>query len=130
MIATIDLKAELAKLTMRDALTPDTTRTERKAAFSALAAFRDGNIFAAKFAGDTPWERHPNGDELVHIIDGGATLHILTSDGPQSLALSAGMAVVVPQGQWHRFESPNGVSLISATPLPTEHADADPRTLR
>src|SRR4029077_21144497 len=105
--------------TMRDALTPDTTRAERKAAFSALAAFRDGNIFAAKFAGDNPWERHPHGGALVHIIDGGATLHILTSDGPQSLALSAGMAVVVPQGEWPRFGYPNGGRLILATPPPT-----------
>jgi hypothetical protein len=35
-----------------------------------LAPFRDGNIFSAKFAGDGTWERHPNGDELVQIVDG------------------------------------------------------------
>jgi len=28
--------------------------------------------------------------------------------------------VAVPQGQWHRFQSAEGVSLISATPLPTQ----------
>jgi mannose-6-phosphate isomerase-like protein (cupin superfamily) len=54
----------------------------------------------------------------------------MTADGRRSFALAAGMVVVVPQGQWHRFESPDGVGLISATPLPTEHTIvADPRTL-
>ena len=42
------------------------------------------------------------------------------------------MLVVVPQGAWHRFESPEGVCLMTATPKPTEHLTvdvADPRTL-
>jgi len=30
--------------------------------------------------------------------------------------------VAVPQGQWHRFQSAEGVSLISATPPPTEQS--------
>jgi hypothetical protein len=38
----------------------------------------------------------------------------------------------VPQGMWHRFEAPDGVSLMTATPKPTEHLTvdvADPRVL-
>jgi hypothetical protein len=38
----------------------------------------------------------------------------------------------VPQGAWHRFESPDGVTLMTATPKPTEHLTvdvADPRAL-
>jgi len=56
----------------------------------------------------------------------------MTEDGPQSLALTAGMLAVVPQGAWHRFDSPDGVSLMTATPQPTEHLTVtvdDPRTL-
>ena len=51
---------------------PDMTEAERKAtgAFATLAPYRDGNIFSAKFAGDGAWERHPNGDELVQVVDG------------------------------------------------------------
>ena len=44
----------------------------------------------------------------------------------------AGMLVIVPQGAWHRFESPDGVCLMTATPKPTEHLTVDiedPRTL-
>src|SRR5215467_11353381 len=134
MITILDLKGELEKLTLLRGRTPQMTEVERKGsgAFATLAPFRDGNIFSAKFSGDGAWERHPNGDELVQIVDGSATLHIMTDDGPQSYAVSAGMMVVVPQGTWHRFHSPEGVSLVTATPKPTEHLTVDvedPRTL-
>ena len=134
MITILDLKAEFAKLTLLRGRTPQTTEVERKGsgAFATLAPFRDGNIFSAKFAGDGAWERHPNGDELVQIVDGSATLHIMTEDGPKSFAVSAGMMVIMPQGTWHRFHAPEGVSLLTATPKPTEHLTVDvedPRTL-
>ena len=44
---------------------------------------------------------------------------------PQEQELRAGMMVVVPQGLWHRFESPGGVTLMSVTPLPTDHPEVD-----
>ena len=134
MITIVDLKAELGKLAMLHGRRPETTEAERKAsgAFATLTPFRDGNIFSAKFTGDGAWERHLNGDELVQIVDGSTTLHIMTEDGLQSHALRAGMVAIVPQGMWHRFESADGVTLITATPKPTEHLTvdvADPRTL-
>jgi len=93
-----------------------------------LAPFRDGSVFAGRFSGETAWERHPKGDELVQILDGAATLTVMTADGPQAVALSTGMLIVVPQGHWHRFQAPDGVTVLSATPQPTEHtAAADPR---
>ena len=134
MITVLDLNAELGKLAMLRGRRPETTEAERKASggFATLAPFRDGNIFSAKFAGDGAWERHPNGDELVQVVDGSTTLHIMTEEGPQSYALSAGMVVIVPQGAWHRFHSPEGLSLVTATPKPTEHLTIDvedPRSL-
>jgi mannose-6-phosphate isomerase-like protein (cupin superfamily) len=134
LITIIDLKAEFGKLNMLRGRRPDMTEAERKGSggFATLAPFRDGNIFSAKFSGDGAWERHPNGDELVQVVDGSTTLHIITEDGPQSYELSAGMVVIVPQGAWHRFHSPEGVSLVTATPKPTEHLTVDvddPRTL-
>src|SRR5437667_12359865 len=135
MITILDLKAAFAKLTLLRGRTPQMTEVERKGSggFATLAPFRDGNIFSAKFAGDGAWERHPNGEELVQVVDGSATLHIMTEDGPKSFAVSAGMIVIVPQGTWHRFHSPGGVSLMTATPKPTEHLTVDvegPRTLK
>jgi mannose-6-phosphate isomerase-like protein (cupin superfamily) len=134
MTTILDLKAEFAKLTLLRGRTPQTTEAERKGsgAFATLAPFRDGNIFSARFAGDGAWERHPNGDELVQIVEGSATLHIMAEDGPRSYTVSAGMMVIVPQGTWHRFHSSDGVGLLTATPKPTEHLTVDvedPRTL-
>jgi len=134
MITILDLKTEFAKLTLLPGRTPEMTEVQRKGSggFATLAPFRDGNIFSAKFAGNGAWERHPNGDELVQIVDGSATLHMMTDEGPQSYAVSAGMIVIVPQGTWHRFHSAEGVSVLTATPKPTEHLTVDiedPRTL-
>src|SRR2546428_5023398 len=134
MITILDLKAEFAKLTLLRGRTPQTTEVERKGsgAFATLAPFRDGNIFSAKFSGNGAWERHPNGDELVQVVEGETNFHIITDEGPQTHILKAGMLVIVPQGAWHRFESPDGVCLITATPKPTEHLTVDvedPRTL-
>ncbi len=33
--------------------------------------------------------------------------------------------VIVPQHAWHQFVAPNGVSLMTATPQPTEHLTVD-----
>jgi len=134
VITIVDVKAELAKLTTLRGRRPEMTEADRKGtnAFATLTPFRDGNIFSAKFAGNGAWERHPNGDELVQIVEGATTLHIATDEGLQSHALSAGMLVIVPQGMWHRFEAPDGVCVMTATPKPTEHLTVDvedPRTL-
>ena len=112
--------------------TPETPEKDREGAFARLAPNRDSAINAAKFSGEGPWERHPNGDEIVQIVDGATTFHIMTDDGPRSYELNAGMVVIVPQGKWHRFEAPEGVSLMTTTPQPTQHlnfAVDDPRTL-
>jgi quercetin dioxygenase-like cupin family protein len=134
MTTILDLKGTLAKMPMMQGRRPESTEDERKAtgAFVTLAPYRDGNIYSAKFTGEAAWERHPNGDELVQIVDGGCTMHLMTEAGLESHAVSAGTTVVVPQNTWHRFSAPNGVSIVTATPRPTEHLTvdvADPRSL-
>jgi mannose-6-phosphate isomerase-like protein (cupin superfamily) len=122
-VRVVDVKTELAKLTMFDGRTPTTNK--RQDSLSALLPYRDGAVFVAKFAGKSAWERHPQGDEIVHIVEGRTTLHLITAEGRQSLVLKAGMLVVVPQNAWHQFVAPDGVSVMTATPQPTEHLEAD-----
>ena len=130
MLKAVDIKAALAGRPVLGGRSKDTTEAEAKAAFAILAPFRDGSIFAGSFSGDSPWERHQNGDELVHILDGATTLTIMTDNGPQSFTMTAGMLIVVPQGHWHRFHAPDRVTVLSATPQPTDHTSAeDPRTV-
>jgi len=130
MIKAVDIQAELAGRPVLHGRGKETTDAEAKAAFATLAPFRDGSIFAGSFSGDSPWERHQNGDELVHILDGATTLTIMTDNGPQSFEMRKGMMIVVPQGHWHRFHAPEQVTVLTATPQPTDHTfAADPRTV-
>jgi len=134
MVAILDLKATLAKMPMMQGRRPESTEAERKAtgAFMTLTPYRDGNIYSAKFSGRAAWERHPNGDELVQIVDGATGVDIIVDGKMETHQLTAGMTVVVPQGAWHRFHAPDGVSIVTATPRPTEHLTVDvddPRTL-
>jgi mannose-6-phosphate isomerase-like protein (cupin superfamily) len=111
-------------------LTPQTTRAERRGSGTQLCPYRDGILIAAKSAGTSHWETHPE-DELVHVLDGTKTLEIVCDDGPpKCFVLHAGMIAVVPQGAWHRFRSAEGGTTWSAT-LPGDHLELDvddPRT--
>jgi len=101
---------------------------EADAAFATLAETRNGGVFAGSFEGESPWERHVNGDELVHVLDGETRLTILTGDDRTVLEMKAGMVTVVPQGCWHKFLAPAGVTVLTMTPQPTEHSTADDPT--
>ena len=125
MTQVVDLKAEFAKLKMLSNRTPTSSDAERAGAFGRVAPYRDGAIFTAKFAGRSAWERHPQGDEIVQVIDGATTLHLITEAGRESLTLTAGMLAVVPRNAWHQFEAPDGVCVMTATPQPTEHRRVD-----
>ncbi len=128
MVKAVDIQAALAARAVLRGRTPETPKEETAEAFATLAAFNDGGVFAGSFAGDTAWERHGKGDELVHILSGATTLTILAEDGPRVLEMKAGMLAVVPRGCWHRFQAPGGVTVLTATPQPTDHSTAqDPR---
>ena len=125
MATVLDITANLAGLT-QFARTPTSPAHDRRKGLSQLAPYRDGAIFTSKFSGTGGWERHPNGDEIVHVIEGAPLLRLLPDEGSQTLLeLSAGTMVIVPEGMWHRFESATGVTLMSITPLPTEHPPVD-----
>jgi len=130
----IDLNTELGKLTMFRGRTPQSTMADRKGSAARLASYRDGALTAAKFAGKGHWESHLAGDELIHILDGTATLEIVCDDGPpKSFELRAGMIAVNLRGAWHRFHSSEGVTLMTATPSPSEVIELDvddPRTIK
>ena len=105
MLAITDLNAEFAKLKMSRGRTSQTTAPEREESrsFARLMPYRDGTIFITKFAGAGHWERHPKGDEIVQIIDGTTTLHVVSDGRSEAFNLSAGAFLIIPQGAWHRF---------------------------
>jgi uncharacterized cupin superfamily protein len=117
----ISIDAAVAALAFLPDRTPATTAEQAAGAFTQLAHYRDGAVFVGHWAGTTEWERHGAGEEIVMVLDGRTTIFFLTGEGEESAELGAGELVVVPQGTWHRFETPDGVQLLSVTPQPTDH---------
>ena len=131
MIDVVDFAGALDRLVPLKGRTPGSTEAERDGAFARVMAYRDGAIFLAKFGGTSAWERHPQGDEIVHVVAGETTLRLMTDAGLEELSLKAGMMTVVPRNMWHQFVAPGGVSVMTVTPQPTEHLRVDvddPRT--
>ena len=117
----ISIENAIAALTFLSDRTPTTTADESADAFARLSDYRDGGIFVGHWAGSSEWERHSVGDEIVMVLDGETTLTFLADDNEHFSRLRAGDLVVVPQGTWHRFETPDGMKVLSVTPQPTDH---------
>jgi len=97
-------------------------------------AMKANNIRAAlrgkrKITSKMTWERHPDGDELLHILDGEVEVTLLTDNGSVHVTVGAGSIFVVPRGVWHR-QTPQPVATVLAA-LPTDHGPVsfadDPR---
>ena len=87
-------------------------------------------IVVTKFAGLAPWERHPAGDELIVVLEGGGEITVLTDDGPVVAELRPGRLFVCPKGLWHRAHAQPAMTALYVTPIAGgEHSFAeDPRT--
>ncbi len=120
MAKAIDIEAEIAPMKFLEGRNrfSDTTGV-----FARLTEYRDCMISAGGFSGTSQWERHPNGDEIVQILKGATKVTLLTTDGEEVHHLKAGMFIVVPQNTWHQFNAPDGVTLMTTTPQPTEHIE-------
>ena len=101
---------------------PDRTPETADGEFAALVApCGDGGVFVAHYAGNSEWERHRMGDEVVAVVEGTTTMFLLVDGEEVSHTMGAGELIVVPQGTWHRFETPDAVKVVTLTPQPTDH---------
>lgn len=107
-------------LTRLEGRTPNTTDDEAKNSFALLSEFRDGGAFASTFSGNSEWERHSNGDELVFAAEGQTDLILFVDGKERRNTLDEGSLIIVPQNTWHRFET-DGVKILTLTPQPTDH---------
>jgi len=101
---------------------PTTAVEESDGVFARLADYREGGVFVGRWAGTSEWERHMVGEEIVMVMEGATTIFFLTDQGEVPAELRAGQLVIVPQGTWHRFETPDSVLVMSVTPQPTDHS--------
>jgi mannose-6-phosphate isomerase-like protein (cupin superfamily) len=115
---------------IRKAMThpPQFEDPDGEASFWMMESFNEGMTWVGKFSGQSPWERHPDGDELLHVLEGKVEISVLTDGGAVQQPVSAGSIFVVPRGLWHRQFSKGSVLQFGATPGRTEHSTAaDPR---
>jgi mannose-6-phosphate isomerase-like protein (cupin superfamily) len=61
------------------------------------------------------WEMHPNGDEIVYCRAGRCSFITETSDGTESVELTAGQTVVVARGMWHTAKVDGHAELLHIT---------------
>lgn len=114
-----DIRAALSSLPTL-AITSSTTAEEADAAVKKLGLLNQCTLSLMRYSGQPPWELHPNGDELLHVLEGEIDVVVLTDSGSFQVPVRAGSIFVVPQGLWHRPAARSEVTLFSATPRPTE----------
>jgi len=116
-----DLRQALAGIAAGEVMTAE----EDAAAFPRLTSFNASAIYVGRFAGQTPWERHPDADELLYVLDGAVDITLLAAEGPTQVSVAAGSVFVVPRGLWHGQRAPEGVTLLAAVPDNSEISEAD-----
>ena len=125
-----DLRAALREVPHLN-ITADTTGEDADAAVRNVAKIGNLTLGVMSYTGRTPWERHPDGDELLLALDGELEVTTLTDDGPVTRKLRAGDAFVCPQGLWHRQFAEKSVSMLYGTPIDTSEISMadDPRVV-
>jgi quercetin dioxygenase-like cupin family protein len=97
--------------------------------FRKLAQFNGGQVGVFwSGPGVTPWERHPEDDELLQVLEGEADVTVWTEEGPITATVKAGHLLVVPRGLWHRHEIHDFVKELYLTPDASEHSSAEDPT--
>lgn len=74
--------------------------------FRQLARFDAGHagVFWSEAGGPSPWEMHPDCDEMLQVLEGEIEVEVLPQDAGSGVKtrVAAGCFVVVPRGCWHR----------------------------
>jgi mannose-6-phosphate isomerase-like protein (cupin superfamily) len=74
--------------------------------FRQLARFDAGHagVFWSEAGGPSPWEMHPDCDEMLQVLEGEIEVEVLPEDGGAGVKtlVAAGSFLVMPRGCWHR----------------------------
>jgi mannose-6-phosphate isomerase-like protein (cupin superfamily) len=74
--------------------------------FRTLTRFDAGaaGVFWSEGGGPSPWEMHPDCDEMLQILEGAIAVEVLPSEGGPGVTarVNAGSFLIVPRGCWHR----------------------------
>ena len=91
------------------------------------AQFEDGRLLSVFDYEETWswWERHPVGEEFVHLLSGSLVFRLDDGSAERAVPLDAGDSLLVPAGVWHSADIVTPAALLFVTPVParTEHRD-------
>jgi quercetin dioxygenase-like cupin family protein len=97
------------------------------AAVRVLGSLNQCTLGVTCFSGLTPWERHPDGDELLYVVRGAVEVTVLSDERSVSVHVPAGSVFVVPRNLWHRQHAADRTSLLFATGATDVSWAEDPR---
>jgi mannose-6-phosphate isomerase-like protein (cupin superfamily) len=85
--------------------------------FWMLGTLGPNSLWLGRFGQDSigqrsPWERHTEGEELLHVLEGAVDVTLLLDSEPVITRLDAGSIFLVPSGVWHR--TPHGLQQLSS----------------
>ncbi len=115
----VSISSALAALIPLIGRTPTSTETDWA---TTLGSVGNAGIYVVDYSGTSEWERHPHGDEIVIVLKGATTLFMLIDGEDVPHRLGTMEFIVVPQGTWHRFETPRRTQVMTVTPQPTDHS--------
>ena len=72
------------------------------ATFWQMEKFNGGQSWLGQFSGQSPWEMHPDADELIYVLEGKVEMTILMGSKKTRSTVSKGSVFIVPKGKWHR----------------------------
>jgi len=109
-----DLQALSADLPLIQ-ISKATTEEEAMAAVRGFSQFDGRMVGVFHFAGLSPWERHPDQDELLYVLDGEVEVTVLSEGGASNCTVRAGSVCIIPKGLWHRQLPKPAVKLMFIT---------------
>lgn len=98
----------------------------RAGKFWDMGSYEGGSTWVGKWQGESPWERHVQGDEFLHVLKGDVEVVVLTSSGKISKNVREGNIFVVPKNHWHKQIARSEVIVLGATPGVTDVSEAEP----
>lgn len=116
---------EMAKELPLLEVTPDIDVEEAMRAVNMFSAFNDCHIGLVQFTGETAWERHPAGDELLFVLAGQTRITLLEKGEAVTFDVAEGSMVIVPRGLWHSQRPCPHVTLLFVTPIAGSERSTD-----
>ena len=82
-------------------LAKESKRTKLNSRSKVLGRLDGRTVGISRFAEHPRWEMHPNGDELLQIVEGKLELTLLLGKRNTPRVLRRDDVVVIPKGVWH-----------------------------